>query len=123
MTVDLGGHRQVSILSHARRSRITKHHEHFQIIIELSDKKNSCALLQARRVWRDYCMDVQVGRVSIQRQKHFVIMFICIGYCNNKISHTSKDKKIVCFQGLVFLVDVSDRVRLDEARGELAGWF
>ena len=78
MTVDLGGHRQVSIFSHARRSMITKHHEHFQIIIELSDKKNSCALLQARRVWRDYCMDVQVGCVSIQRQKHFVIMFVCI---------------------------------------------
>ena len=75
MTVDLGGHRQVSIFSHARRSIITKHRKHFEIIIELSDMKNSWALLQARRVWRDYCMDVQVGRVSIQRQKHFVIIF------------------------------------------------
>ena len=65
MTVDLGGHRQVSIFSLARRSIITKQYEHFQIIIELSDTKNSCALLQARRVWRDYCMDVQVGSVSL----------------------------------------------------------
>ena len=63
MTVDLGGHRQVSIFSHARRSIIPKDQEHFEIIIELSDKKNSWALLQARRVWRDYCMDMQVGRV------------------------------------------------------------
>ena len=76
MTVDLGGHRQVSFFSHAMRSIITKHLEHFQIIIELSDTKKSCALLQARRVWRDYCMDVQVGRVSIQQNISSQSLFI-----------------------------------------------
>ena len=85
MTVDLGGHRQVSLFSHARRSIITKHHEHFEIIIDLSGKKNSCASLQARRVWRDYCMDVQVVAVSIQRHKNFVTIFVCIEHCNKKI--------------------------------------
>ena len=59
MTVDLGGHRQVQGII------FSKCDQHGHIIIKSSDKNISFPQLQARRVWRDYCMDVQVGSVSL----------------------------------------------------------
>ena len=55
MTVDLGGHRQVQGINYSKCD------QHGHIIIKSSDTNNSFTQLQARRVWRDYCMDVQVG--------------------------------------------------------------